>query len=80
MVEAEKQKAVMADVAIRTAAREPFSTKGLLERIVKFIVADDQVSIFLHSWSRLTRLILTGYQGFGMPRISRNSSFRLSGD
>jgi hypothetical protein len=47
MVETEKQKAVKAKVATRTAAREPFSIQGLLKRIVRFIVADDQERIFL---------------------------------
>jgi hypothetical protein len=51
MVEKEKQKAVKAKAAIRTAAREPFNIEGLLKRIVRFIVADDQESIFLHLWS-----------------------------
>lgn len=43
---AEIQKAKTAKVVARVAAREPFSIDGLLQRITRFIVADDQVSFF----------------------------------
>jgi hypothetical protein len=44
--DAEKQKAEAAKVVARVAAREPFSLDGLLKRIARFIVADDQVCVF----------------------------------
>ena len=46
LAEAEKQKAETAKLVARVAAREPFNMEGLLKRIAKFIVADDQVLIF----------------------------------
>ena len=43
----EKQKAEAAKVVARAASRESFSMDELLKRIAGFIVADDQVCLFL---------------------------------
>lgn len=44
LAEADLQKAAKEKAIIQVAKREPFNVDGLLNRIVKFIVADDQVS------------------------------------
>ena len=49
LAEAEKQKAETAKIVARVASREPFNVDGLLKRIAKFIVTDDQV-LFLKSF------------------------------
>jgi hypothetical protein len=64
----EKQKAEAANVVARVAAREPFNVKGLLNRIARFIVADDQV-FFFKSFIIFLLIIITVYQSCGMPRI-----------
>lgn len=46
LAEADKQKAAKNKGAMQVAKREAFSMDGLLNRIVKFIVADDQVILF----------------------------------
>ena len=43
LVEADKQKAAKDKAVTQVTKREAFSMDGLLNRIVKFIVADDQV-------------------------------------
>jgi len=45
--DAETQKAEAAKAVARVVAREHFSVDGLLKRIARFIVADDQVYFFL---------------------------------
>lgn len=44
LAEADTRKAAKEKEAIQVAKRELFTVDGLLNRIVKFIVADDQVS------------------------------------
>jgi hypothetical protein len=46
LAEADKQKAAKDKVAMQVAKKEAFSMDGLLNCIVKFIVADDQVYYF----------------------------------
>jgi hypothetical protein len=46
LAEADIQKAAKEKVVIQLAQREAFNVDGLLKRIVKFIVADDQVRFF----------------------------------
>jgi hypothetical protein len=45
LAEADIQKTAKAEAVIQVAKRESFSADGLLKRIVKFIVADDQVRL-----------------------------------
>jgi hypothetical protein len=47
LAEAEKQKAETAKTVAQVATREQFSVEGLLKRIARFIVADDQVGRLL---------------------------------
>jgi hypothetical protein len=44
LAEADLQKAAKADAVIQATKRESFSVDGFTRRLVKFIVADDQVS------------------------------------
>jgi uncharacterized membrane-anchored protein len=44
LTEADQQKAAKAIEVTQVAKRESFTMDGLLKRIVKFVVADDQVS------------------------------------
>ena len=76
LVETEKQKEVMAEVVNRSADREPFSTEGLLKRIVRFIVADDQVIIFQRFQLPLSNNSYS-LSGFRNAQNSVNCSFLL---
>jgi hypothetical protein len=67
--DAENLKAETSKVVARAAAREPFSVEGLLKRIAKFIVADDQVCFFFKSFITFILIIIQSIRVVECPEF-----------